>query len=926
MHYITLDYSDDLLSKTLELVQDKSILIFPTRAAAEIARLTYQKAWTLQDVMWISMEDFKQLLLLSDKPVLDEDKRLICLYQVMSESQREHFHINSFSDLKTWGTQYFQFLSELYEAGIPILSLEERIQNLNLNLRLWQEANLQLIQEITLQYKKYIEQKGFADKIFHAGANQALMPFSGYRIISVNQYYFSVLEKDLLRRCEDAGNAIVLLHHGVEMDPESMRVKDLQPAAAWERLSRKPNLELYICENEQQCALAFLSMERGEAPCAIVDSSFYQKEYSALFPAAKLSMPASFLLRETRWYRILAILNEIHQSLWENPGFIPLRLVLKYFSASRLLSCLLPAWQDADIQAFDRELNALHKEEILYLDLQPEQQFEDSSSAICQFSKALSGLLAQISGISSVGDLAELMNSSLDLYRFATRQELENTDLLPQVWSAMANLAAIEQLELITSWSDIFEDPASGIYEMCLNHLQNIRLKRIMQEERPAAWEVSNLLDSRNRVFRRMAVFNMVEGMLPQAPSPIWLLNEHQRKLLGLKTYDDIRDWERYYFMRLVFCAQEVKLFAFTDPDKAVDISSFIGELQQFTGLPESFVHVDETQILKIWQEQMRENSPLDLSLPDYHSAIDADFFTLPYDRRVFSHTGELRLSSYELQLFTYNPFAWYLSALRKIKPRNIPDRELMSPTLFGTLLHAYFARVLGSQAVEHRDLRILDALFNDGTALRKALEDLIHSPAFRYKMPQNYNADYLNSIIRDCLALSLREFYRRFMRKKFAHGPFVLIPENEEHGYRDNKRSELLQYQYKDELFKIIISGRADLRIEDKKSKCIVDFKTGGANKEQLIFYEWLYYLLDYPDEQEVVQSYFWLILDMKIDQKAKSTDRSRERYLQNIQSALALCLGHGFCLAQSSTERHKMKELSRSDLYLPGVHDATL
>jgi len=35
---------------------------------------------------------------------------------------------------------------------------------------------------------------------------------------------------------------------------------------------------------------------------------------------------------------------------------------------------------------------------------------------------------------------------------------------------------------------------------------------------------------------------------------------------------------------------------------------------------------------------------------------------------------------------------------------------------------------------------------------------------------------------------------------------------------------------------------------------------------------------------------------------------------------------LGHGFCLAQSSTERQKMKELSRSDLYLPGVHDATL
>ncbi|MCD8481178.1 MAG: hypothetical protein LRZ88_13895 [Candidatus Cloacimonetes bacterium] len=77
----------------------------------------------------------------------------------------------------------------------------------------------------------------------------------------------------------------------------------------------------------------------------------------------------------------------------------------------------------------------------------------------------------------------------------------------------------------------------------------------------------------------------------------------------------------------------------------------------------------------------------------------------------------------------------------------------MISPTLFGTLLHAYFAEVLGDQASKHHNAASLDLVFADPEKLKTALLELINHPQFRYKMPKNYNADYMNSIICDCLA-----------------------------------------------------------------------------------------------------------------------------------------------------------------------------
>ncbi|HRX77209.1 MAG TPA: hypothetical protein P5342_07080, partial [Candidatus Cloacimonadota bacterium] len=181
-------------------------------------------------------------------------------------------------------------------------------------------------------------------------------------------------------------------------------------------------------------------------------------------------------------------------------------------------------------------------------------------------------------------------------------------------------------------------------------------------------------------------------------------------------------------------------------------------------------------------------------------------------------------------------------------------------------------------------------------------------------------------SVICDTLAESLQAFYLRFVRKRWSDRTFTLIPEQEKMSEAERQRKILVECLWQDQSYRILIRGKADLRIESSGIKSIVDFKTGQGNTEQLIFYEWLYYLLEHPELESELDSCFWMIFEMAESSKAKSSARARNKYLENISQALLQCLEHGYLLATKSDDRKLMRELSRSDLYLPGVHDASL
>ena len=93
-----LAFNENLMDAALSYAQDETILVFPTKLAASEAERQHFQNWGFETCKFLSMDEYKESFIHYDLPLLEDDKRLICLYQAMSPEHREYFHIYSFED------------------------------------------------------------------------------------------------------------------------------------------------------------------------------------------------------------------------------------------------------------------------------------------------------------------------------------------------------------------------------------------------------------------------------------------------------------------------------------------------------------------------------------------------------------------------------------------------------------------------------------------------------------------------------------------------------------------------------------------------------------------------------------------------------------------------------------------------------------
>lgn len=937
MKVISIPIYEDLQNYALNSIYGSSVLVFPTRAAAEHARHIYMERNGLQDSIFLSMEDFKDCLILPDNPVLMDEKRLLSLYLVMGVELREFFHLLSYADVIEWGNRFFSFFEELAEEGIDPATLEEKKDAGDFYMQMWQETYLEKILQIRRDYLSYISALGFTDKIFYTRADSLVMPWENKHIIFVNQHYYSDIEKLICSKLEENGNAVTVLYHGLKVTEGdgNWKAEKFNLGETLEALANKPSIHIVECDNEDQMALSFLAMQTGDngnSGGVIIDSSFYSKSYSAYFNTERFRFPSAIPMSGTSLYQML---NGIHQGVMavsKTGGYLPMALLNKLLSATWFMAYFIPGITQQQIKSVWQEVNVLMQNDFLYVD----EHAIDSESGSC-LRIIVSGFMKLIQSFAQVKNISQLCGlidapGALELNRLISAQEAEYTDIKSCFWERIANFAAIDKMEIVPAWTEVFDIDGcgAGLLELLLSFIKSATLSYQRTDKASKQWEISNLLDSRNRTFSKVAFFQLIEGLLPGNPSPVWLFNETQRMKLGLKSYSDIREWERYYFLRLVLGTKEVLCYTYKNVERDISPSSFLSELMQYEGLLEINITKPIIKMQDIYG-QLAANYA-DTWMQDAETNLDCHvqpvpdkaFFILPANPDKDIHdSGVLRASASGILQFIRNPFLWYLEYKSNISDYAYEAEETISPKLFGNIMHAYFAGILGAEAGKHNGLDRLERLFGDADTLQTELGKILNSQQFRYQIPKNYNADFLTEIIAAKLAESLNQFFSKWLKQNLQNCSFTLIPEEEKMTGQERRYRVLGTVNVSDKEYGVALHGKADLRIETETEAMIIDFKTGNRDVRQLIIYEWVYYLLDGIVPEDRLKSIFWNILDTKEMRDNISPDK-REKLKIEILETFVDCLQNGYGQGRKGADRQRLLHISRADL-LPRLKEAS-
>lgn len=929
--YIYVPFNEELNSAAFAEVTACCSLIFPTHASVRQAQRSFMPRWNLEQISWLTIQEFVSSLIPPPLADLQDQKRLLCLWQVLTDEDKAVFHLDNYEDLLSWGHSFFAFFEELKDELIEVEALKDSTQ---LNTREWQEDRIQRALDILLRYEDFIKSKGFTDAIFYLDPQNMVLPQKVQKLIFVNQYYFSALEKLLIKSLDEAGFEIVILHQGSSdsFDEANLKAKALQIKDIPKSEIALQELNIIQSKSLSQMSVAFLSVfgaqkedilaEAEPQRRVLIDAGMQQSGYSRLFDPSYFGLSLALNMQKTQLFSLLKLYeSHLHAlALLQDKDYLLLSEIAKAVGTPGFIQIYIPDANVDDSQKILDQLRSLAKDSVLYIDLDL-QLFQDKQPHEFQELNALLikhfNILKKLMLISNTADLIQLFDEEggIWLNKLCSAEELK-TDIIQNFYERLDNFKSIEELGLVQNWQLIFAKEnralAHNIFKIWLDHLTAAKIKSTLSKQR-VLYQQSNLLDSRNLSYDEVVVFNCMEGVLPKNSEPVWLLNEAQKQKLGLKNYDTIRSWERYYFLRLILSSKKSTLYCYVDLDKNLEPSAYLNELRQHFE-HKLFEAKAPADLLSLATGQGYPKKPLYPIFEasnsfDYDDRPGSDFFILPCEpQRDF--LPELKLSSYSINRLTTNPFSWYITNRRKIEAIDLMAPETMSPILFGNIMHAYLNLILSQAEGENNSLSRLEDAFSDTDGLKEALFELLESSEWDHKMPQNYNKEFLFGVIADCLVDSVQKFYHNWLKVNLAGTSFEFIPEksNEKPQYK-----ELLRFG-DDEEYSLQIGGRADLRIQTPEKDYIVDFKTGSTDRDQLIFYEYFYHRLD-PQYTKVISSLFWKILDAVADED-KDKDKYVDQWKTRVENTLQACLETGYQTGVSLKDKELSQAITRTEL----------
>lgn len=947
-------FQENLIQKVLhEQPLDQTLFIFPTENSMGWTIREFQVHWQFERTGFLTMENFKQLVFHSSRPMLKEDRRTLAFYLALDDRNRHFFRIGNYFQAVELAQHFFALWEEFNEEVVSDDISAEKFALNNAEMPGWQQQTWQQLLQIKSSYRNFIARKGFEDVIYlYKPERIDFKQIDQYqRIIFVNQFYYTGLEKVLIQHLLAQNKTVIIYYqiHSELVDQASLEVKPFSLKDLYD--FRTEHLQIIDCANDFSAMIALLEQIQLQAVHNIIDVNFFSRPYARFLSPAKFGLAGFNRFSDSSLFRFFQTLQNLMDAIIWEPRRRKFLLPLQTFLASVLVVDFFNYFvqdaqsatrKDRQNQALDYLYNLLDYD-YKYIDLDDELFKTLGNKPGRDELLRIIDLLVTFSHMRSIAEFIVLIDNPIGIRvkQIISDPERNYSELLDAFYRKLSDFSAIETIGLIDDWAILLTSPdphlrgiriAAGILKLFVDYLKPATFRIHYHFNHSSRIEITELLNTRNLSYPDVAILNLIEGKIPSERQIPFLFTEKQRKLLNLKTYDDIRQREKYYFLRLVLTSPRVFLFTQKDVDRNIQVSSFVEELKLYFPATRMEIKPARGQYYRdIYCHFFQSDSNFRID-PD--QARNRSFFTLALEpERDFIHS-RMDLSYYATQILLENPFAFYVQSLIGIRERTRKAALEFSPRLIGNIVHDILAEAWNYLCQEYAgplfglDFSLINTEFID-----RAIARTLTRPDFYFRVPHNHTVIYFNEILLPIIRAGVTDFFHFLDRIHLSQKSLQVLPEKAYSTVAEPVYKILFQPDENPLAIKIRIRGRADLRIEvpEERRFYLFDYKTGAFEKEQLIFYELFYYLLEKPELLSQVYSYFYQVLENRVvelrDFWPSRTGGTRkedliQKFREDVITALADIKDRGFSLPDKKTALTTLAEISRKDLFLAQLH----
>ncbi|MBS3766591.1 MAG: PD-(D/E)XK nuclease family protein [Candidatus Cloacimonetes bacterium] len=921
-----------------EELQDNTIFVFPSHQSKKAAKSYYLNNFPIKNIKFLTIEEWKCELFPAKNILLKDIKRIIALFNSFKKGDKKYLKIKDFHRFKNFATKVFNFWEEINEELISFSDIENLLY-IKEGGADWQFEMLSRLQQNYKLYQEYLQNNNFTDPVFRFDLkNLDISILNDYeKIVIVNQFYFTELEKKILRKLTDKSISICYQLSEKFVDKEKLKIKEKLTAKDISEFLTEQIVTIESDDKFSQISALFSFLEE-KSISNIVDFNFFKSSYSRFFAKKYFKIKTTQKFTTTSLYQFFCEVTELISSLIymqeDEKYLISLEQLKNSLLSRRFLNYFLDSDSVQDCTTLHEKLKKslydLIGKNYNFLNLNGNfLQWHKFDENVQDIFRGLFRFIRVLIQVNSLNAFVEFLFKKIDVESILTTVEKNYSDILKIYHQLILDFESIERLGLINNKLLYFTDNknqnsnikfAKKILKFFLEHLRQQEVNYLTKVENDNKINVTNLHSTRNLQFRSLAILNVVEGVLPPTKKSTFLLFENQRKKIGLKSYEDIVLREKYYFYRLLAQTKNVFIFHINDMNENISTSSFLEELMLF--LPSELftnIHFYKHDYYNLHKTILDDKRPI--HKVNHSKKVTDEFFRFSSDDdkinqrflSTFTPTKWLQLSR--------NPFIFYLKYVLGFDELDTELDSYFNLKFIGLFTHKLFELIWNQLKSERNliDFSKVPKLLESASFMNKIEKNLFTKINLKYKKFNRSSDYYLLNIYFEILLNNIKNFFR-YLNEEFDKRPV--------NSNRILTESSSLTFEELPEFFtsdsfddlSIHLGGRADLLIEDEQYKLLVDYKTSKFNlykktdyREQIIIYALIYFILQHENDYEKIKSYLYFIgndyfYGVRVNKK------SILKFKNKMNNMLSRIKENGYFANPSDS--YDITEITRSDL----------